>query len=73
MCAFSNGTNDHELDHGTILTDKWILTSATVCRKFATFGNKEYFIIAGAQNLTDHDDFDQNRISIKSYYTHPGR
>ena len=72
MCVFSDEIDNYELDHGTILTDKWILTSATVCRKFATFMNKEYFIIGGAQNLTNKEYFDQNRVPIKNYFTHPG-
>ena len=71
-----NGTIDQTIDHGTIITDKWILTSATVCRKFPKFIDKEFFIIAGSQNLTDitnKEDFYQNRKLIKNYFTHPGK
>ena len=52
------------IDNGIIVTDKWILTSATACLDINDSPWNDYFIHAGAHNLTDSDA----GIAIKDYH-----
>ena len=44
------------IDNGIIVTDKWILTSATVCLNIYNNPWNDYFIRAGTHNLTEFEN-----------------
>ena len=52
------------IDNGIIVTDKWILTSATVCLNIYNNPWNDYFVRAGTHNLTDFE----NGSIIKDYH-----
>ena len=52
------------IDNGIIVTDKWILTSATACLNIYNNPWNEYFIRAGDHNLTES----KNVSAIKNYH-----
>ena len=52
------------IDNGIIVTDKWILTSATACLNIYNNPWNEYFIRAGTHNLTAFE----NGSIIKDYH-----
>ena len=52
------------IDNGIIVTDKWILTSATVCLNIYNNPWNDYFVRAGAHNLTEFE----NGSVIKDYH-----
>ena len=52
------------IDNGIIVTDKWILTSATTCLNFHQNPWNDYFIQAGQTNLTESE----KGSAIKDYH-----
>ena len=52
------------IDNGIIVTDKWILTSATACLNIYNNVWNDYFVRAGALNLTEFE----NGSIIKNYH-----
>ena len=63
MTEFENDSKKR-IDNGIIVTDKWILTSATTCLNFYDNPWNNYFIHAGTHNLTHSD----NGSIIKDYH-----
>ena len=58
------GPDDFGIDNGIIVTDKWILTSATACLNIYENPWNDYFIQAGNHNLTNI----KNGSMIKDYH-----
>ena len=67
ICATEwENTNDagSRIDNGIIVTDKWILTSATACLNIYKNPWNDYFVHAGTHNLTGVE----NGLIIKDYH-----
>ena len=67
ICATEwENTNDSgsRIDNGIIVTDEWILTSATVCLNIYKNPWNDYFVNAGTHNLTGVE----NGLIIKDYH-----
>ena len=55
---------ESHLYNGIIVTDRWILTSATACLNIYNSPWNDYVIIAGSHNLTESND----DLAIKDYH-----
>jgi len=66
LICMTESENDSttRIDNGIIVTDKWILTSATVCLNIYNNPWNDYFVRAGAHNLTEFE----NGSIIKDYH-----
>ena len=60
---FDNDNSSARIDNGIIVTDKWILTSATTCLNIYNNPWNDYFIQAGKTNLTVCGWFSYKRLS----------